>query len=64
MPHPLHGYALAKAERHRFVIVKTDADGTKTFYAGFGRYDTERDAAIRFSDTRATLAPGCRYELA
>jgi hypothetical protein len=65
-PHPLAGYQLARYERHRYLIMK-EVGATKSYFVGFGRFTTERDAAIRYhSPPRAILAncPGTKCELA
>jgi hypothetical protein len=66
MPHPLDGLAEAKAQRGRYLIVKT-TDGKKSYYIGFGRFSEDREEAISYGGTDLlflNLGSDCTKELA
>lgn len=45
--HPLHGYLAARANRHRYLVIRNDG-GKKTYFAGMCGFVEERDQATRF----------------
>jgi hypothetical protein len=66
-PNPLAGYALARTNRHGYVLTKKAEDGTTLYHSGFGEFSPDRDCAIKYPtypNSLVTKYPGTQATLA